>query len=84
MHKKIIEIAIIDVRFNNKFKPELRIWLPYKERPENCKNLSKSERKLTPEKLKKLIQVSIDVFHIETRVKRKKCLKNVHVKTMKS
>ena len=34
--------TIIDVKFNEKSKFELRIWLTYKGKPENAKTVGKS------------------------------------------
>ena len=36
---------MIVVKFDEKFKSELKIELPCKEKPGNCKNLSKNEGK---------------------------------------
>ena len=36
---------MIDVKFDEGFKSELRIGLPCKDEPENCKNLSNNEGK---------------------------------------
>ena len=36
-NKKNIGTSLIDVKFDENFKPELRIGLPCKENPENCK-----------------------------------------------
>ena len=45
--KKIsnMQTTIIDIKLDEEFKSELRIGLPLKTKPENCKNLSKNEGK---------------------------------------
>ena len=41
-----MQTTIIDVKFDEKFKSEVRIGLPCKEKLGNCKNLSKNEGKV--------------------------------------
>ena len=40
-----MQTTIIDVKFDKELKSELRIRLPCKAKPGNCKNLSKNEGK---------------------------------------
>ena len=40
-----MQTTIIDVKFDEELKCELRIGLSCKEKPGNCKNLSKNEGK---------------------------------------
>ena len=44
MNLKNAQTTIIGVKFDEKFKSEIRISLPCKEKPGNGKNLSKNKR----------------------------------------
>ena len=43
MNKKNVQTTLIDVKFDEKFKSELRIGLPRDKNPRNCEILSKKE-----------------------------------------